>query len=147
MTETEQTTVTLYIKSFADTPFGMFSTIHYIDKTLYVLEPPWKLNQQNISCIPSGRYRVIRSERADGRETWRVLDVPDRTHILFHSGNVLKDTYGCLMLGQGLGAWSGQWCITDSLPAMAEFERWLEGVDEFTLHIGRPMVHPKHNEY
>jgi hypothetical protein len=68
------------------------------------LELPWLKNQHNISCIPAGKYNVIKYVRPDTKKKcfW-VKDVPGRTGILIHSGNYatgLKvDTLGCILVG------------------------------------------------
>ena len=69
------------------------------------LENPWKDNQRNISCIPSGEYDVrIRLPRESATRDYMhllVKDVPDRDYILFHIGNTAKDTRGCILVGLG----------------------------------------------
>ena len=53
------------------------------------------------TAIPAGRYEVIvnRSPRF-GRELPRLLDVPGFEGILIHRGNPVKDTSGCILLGE-----------------------------------------------
>ena len=76
----------LYLERFAYTPEGTLGRLMLPDQTLYTLEPPWRDNQVNISCIPEGTYIVKRN--TTGR--WRyygVQDVPGRTHIEIHPAN------------------------------------------------------------
>ncbi|MCA0268453.1 MAG: DUF5675 family protein [Bacteroidetes bacterium] len=71
----------------------------------WVLELPWLGNQRNISCIPEGSYSTVHYTRPSGRgEAILVENVPGRSGILFHAGNVPSDTRGCLLVGD---AWSG----------------------------------------
>jgi hypothetical protein len=68
------------------------------------LELPYINNERSISCIPAGRYKVrLRTERESATRDYLhllVQDVPDRDWILFHRGNTIKDTRGCILVGQ-----------------------------------------------
>lgn len=76
-------------------------TISYKGKTFNckVLEPAWKNNQKNISCIPKGLYRVKPHYSEKFGSVYWVQDVENRSYIYFHSGNSYKDTLGCLLVG------------------------------------------------
>ena len=67
------------------------------------LENPYLDNQRSISCIPEGQYKVrLRTARESATKEYLhllVQDVPDRSLILFHSGNTAKDTRGCILVG------------------------------------------------
>ena len=69
------------------------------------LENPQLDNQRNISCIPEGKYKVrLRTARESATKEYLhllVQDVPDRSLVLFHSGNSAKDTRGCILVGIG----------------------------------------------
>ena len=69
------------------------------------LENPYLDNQRNISCIPEGKYKVrLRTARESATKEYLhllVQDVPDRSLVLFHSGNSAKDTRGCILVGIG----------------------------------------------
>jgi hypothetical protein len=69
------------------------------------LENPYLNNQRNISCIPEGQYKVrLRTARESATKDYLhllVQDVPDRSLVLFHSGNTAKDTRGCILVGIG----------------------------------------------
>ena len=70
------------------------------------LELPYRNNQRSISCIPAGQYKVrLRTARESATRNYLHLlveDVKDRTYILFHRGNVSKDTRGCILVGIGV---------------------------------------------
>jgi len=68
---------------------------------LYTLELPDLGNQQNISCIPEGKYEVHRICSPKFGKCFHVQDVPGRSEILIHKGNYNKDTHGCILIGMG----------------------------------------------
>jgi hypothetical protein len=99
------------------------------------LEDPWNDNETGISCIPVGTYRAVRRVRpSNGQEAFYLEDVPGRTAILIHTGNTIKDTEGCILLGRSFGYLSMP-AILSSNHAMKEFMRWHQGKDEFILEI------------
>ena len=61
------------------------------------LERPWLDNQTSVSCIPAGHYKFTRDTH--GRFQWfKVLDVPGRTHIEFHTGRKPEHSEGCILV-------------------------------------------------
>lgn len=68
------------------------------------LELPWLDNKKSISCIPNGEYPVsIRT--ADESRSYKynhliVKNVPNRSYILFHIGNRVADSRGCILTGK-----------------------------------------------
>ena len=115
---------------------GTFGVMR-IDKAVFcvTLEPPWRLNWVDLSSIPSGQYIMQPYHSARFGDTWQVMDVPARHRILFHAGNVLTDTNGCLLLGRRFGWLSGQRAILSSKDAMDEFITTLDGCAEAHLTI------------
>ena len=102
------------------------------------LERPWHNNQINSSCIPSGHYRCERIRSPKFGWTFEVKSVPDRTHVLFHSGNTIEDTHGCILIGE---EFSGTWdrpMLSSSRRGFIEFLNALEGINAFELHILDP---------
>ena len=73
------------------------------------IELPWKNNETKVSCIPEGKYFV--KKRYSKKFQWHleVLDVKNRSLILFHSANnALQELNGCIapvtkFSGPGLG--------------------------------------------
>lgn len=73
------------------------------------IELPWKDNLVQVSCIPEGEYFL--EKRYSPRFGWHleILDVPNRSLILFHPANdALKELRGCIapvcqLSGPGLG--------------------------------------------
>lgn len=99
------------------------------------LEPPWRENKRDISCIPAGAYPCTRYKSKQFGETFLVKGVTGRDGILFHSGNVVSDTKGCICLGMNFEPWDGRWAITKSKDAMRQFMESLKGKDDFMLEI------------
>lgn len=99
------------------------------------LERPWQDNQPNVSCIPPGHYKCQRIRSPKFGWTFEVLHVPDRTHVLFHSGNTIEDTHGCILVGE---EFSGTWdkpTLASSQRGFIEFMNLLDGVNVFELNV------------
>lgn len=69
----------------------------------YTLENPWEDNARNVSCIPDGDYEVVPYSSAKYPHSFEIIDVPGRDAILIHHGNTIKDTLGCILVGESLG--------------------------------------------
>ena len=73
------------------------------------IELPWKNNETKVSCIPEGKYFI--KKRYSKKFQWHleVLDVKNRSFILFHpANNALQELNGCIapvtkFSGPGLG--------------------------------------------
>jgi hypothetical protein len=64
------------------------------------VELPWKENKFRVSCIPEGRYEVVRRwSKKYGNHFW-VKDVPSRDLILIHVANYTRDLLGCIGVGK-----------------------------------------------
>ena len=86
------------------------------------LERPWRDNRRGESCIPAGDYLCTRVNSPKFGMTWQVRDVPNRSEILFHSGNVFGDSHGCILVAERFVVWQdGSAAISDSRVGMAEF--------------------------
>lgn len=71
----------------------------------FILEPPWKDNKPDISCIPPGRYRItLCLSPSRGYVVPLLHAVPGRSEIEIHIGNWPQDTKGCLLPGRVAGA-------------------------------------------
>ena len=71
----------------------------------YTLEEPWKENQDNISCIPTGTYKWEQYPSPKLGLCFAILDVPDRDDIRLHSGNTLAQIEGCGLVGKTKTKW------------------------------------------
>ena len=64
------------------------------------IELPWLDNNKRISCIPIGKYRVVRRYTTKHGNHFHVLNVPGRSYILIHSGNYYHQFLGCIGVGE-----------------------------------------------
>jgi hypothetical protein len=99
------------------------------------LEDPWHDNAPNESCIPEGHYTCIRIKSPRFGETFQILDVPGRTYILFHKGNTIADTKGCVLVGEEFSTAGDQPVLAGSGRGYGEFMDRLKGVVMFSLKI------------
>ena len=107
----------------------------------FILEPPWKDNQRNISCIPAGTYKCVfmkRSSSGKYKNIYWVQDVPNRTAILIHAGNTHDHTRGCLIPGKRTGKLAGKNAVLNSRSALMDL-RNIFG-KSFTLEVIDGMV-------
>ena len=72
----------------------------------FTLELPWRNNERQISCIPTGIYRVEKRQAWESGsfdyEHFHITDVPARSYILIHAGNFYTDILGCILVGSDL---------------------------------------------
>ena len=123
---------TVVINRYRTSQFGTFGHIYIISPAWYTcfsLEPPWRGNQSNISCISKGEYRVGFAYSPRFGYVYHILDVPDRSNILIHSGNyggdrdlgLISDTYGCILLGKNVGYLRNQKVVLISKFTVSDF--------------------------
>ena len=99
------------------------------------LELPDRLNNANISNIPPRQYPCKKIESSKFGETFQVMDVPGRSMILFHSGNLISDSRGCLILAESFGKLNGNRAVLNSGNTFKRFMEIMDGVDKFMLTI------------
>ncbi len=99
------------------------------------LEPPDNNNSVNTSCIPPGRYSCRRVESPRFGTTFEVTDVPGRSHILLHPGNVAGDTRGCVLLGKHFGFLRGNRAVLNSGKTFAQFMEQSHTSEEFPFVV------------
>jgi hypothetical protein len=115
---------------------GVFGVMR-INKRVFcfTLEPDDRWNQPNISCIPPQQYLCKRTLSPRFADTFEVLNVPGRSHILFHPGNTKADTSGCILLGRSLGRLKDLRGVMHSAKTFTEFMEIMESIDYFHLTI------------
>jgi hypothetical protein len=75
----------------------------------HTIELPWRNNEHQVSCIPEGRYELVK--RYSPKFKWHlwVQNVPNRDLILIHPYNdAMKEAKGCIapvttITGEGKG--------------------------------------------
>lgn len=128
-----------------DTTFGTLVKIRkgiFKDPICNIIENNWENNKQDISCMPPGKYTILRGPTSrttiDGT-TFRVQGVHHRTDIVFHIGNTHLDTEGCplpvsefgRLIHQGSSIMGGY----NSKKAFSNFMLALSEVDQATLIV------------
>lgn len=114
---------------------GTFGRINGPGISFYTGELPWRENQSNISCIPSGIYRCVYSYSPHfGRQLYEVEMVPGRFGIRIHSANFMGDKSlgklcqlnGCIALSERRGRLEHQKALLVSASAVRRFESVLD---------------------
>ena len=115
----------------------VFDDLQSIQFSCSTLENPWRDNKPVVSCIPAGTYKLDK-DRAGRfydayKERWgydyvpmiRDGEVPGRSQILFHAGNEVSHTSGCILLGERVEALVGDGtpCLDWSEPISDDFFR------------------------
>lgn len=94
-------------------PQGTNGEIFHEGKLIcYSIELPWKENSRGISCIPEGKYLLVK--RYSQKFNWHlhITDVKGRSLILIHPANdAVKELNGCIapvtgLTGHGKGSLS-----------------------------------------
>ncbi|MCK5601902.1 hypothetical protein KAR91_08540 [Candidatus Pacearchaeota archaeon] len=89
----------------------------------------------NISCIPTGLYKVERKLSPRWGDSFQVMGVAGRTHIVIHNGNIEANTLGCILLGRTFGKLNGEPAVMISKPTVKRFMEKMKGINSFTLKI------------
>ena len=126
----------LTMKRISNNAEGTFGVL--IDDTVpfaVTLEPPWRGNLPDVSCIRAGKYLCASLMSDRYGKTFEVVSVKGRTDILFHRGNVLDDTNGCILIGKTFGSLEGRSAILNSAIGFDEFLERYGNDDRFVLAI------------
>lgn len=116
--------------------FGSIGILSVDKKILcFTLEPPNKQNYVNESCIPTGQYLCKKINSPKFGETFEVIGVTGRSHILFHTGNTSEQTQGCILLGEAIGELSDRRAVLKSKTAFKKFKDIMSKENEFHLTI------------
>lgn len=119
-----------------DNLWGTFGALK-INKAVFCvdLEPPDRENVQFISSIPAQQYDCHRFNSPKFGETFKIMNVPGRDKVLFHPGNYVSQTEGCILLAQYFGKLKGNRAVLNSGNTFREFMRIMLGYDVFHLTI------------
>lgn len=99
------------------------------------LELPWKDNERNSSCIPTGSYHVVKRFSERYKNHFHLTNVPGRSMILIHIGNYYSQTEGCILVGMALSDINadGHMDVVQSGVAMKKLNEILP--DEFGISV------------
>jgi len=111
--------------------------------SIVTLELPWLNNRNDVSCIPEGLYEinyrespiVERTSKGKYKKGYEIAGVPNRTFIMFHIGNFLRNSNGCVLTGTtvGMNDADGNRTITQSAVA---FDKFMKLMGQFNItHI------------
>ena len=99
------------------------------------LELPWKNNQRDISCIPTGQTIARRYLSPHfGYEVFR-LKVLNRDFEEIHIGNTILDTKGCILLGSYIAQFGKRKGVARSRRAFLHFMNCLGTEPEILVSI------------
>ena len=125
----------LRIVRYSETEDGTYGVMEYNGIPFCLtLEPNDRGNGKN-SCIPPGRYRCSRHSGPKYKNTWEITDVPNRTAILFHVGNIEDNSLGCILLGHALGTLKSKLSVTSSSNTFNKFMNISERMTVLNLTI------------
>jgi hypothetical protein len=102
--------------------WGMFGMLQVPGGAVYAtVEPPWKDNKPNISCIPEGEYKLKLSQfTREDRSSFPCLEVCNvpggRYAIKFHPANWARELKGCIAPGMAL-SFKDVWHVNHSKKA------------------------------
>lgn len=115
-------------------PYGTFGVL--LGKQKMEAEHPFCVTLEPIVPIPAGTYlcKVYQSPKFE-HGVYLLEDVPGHKDIEIHIGNSLKDTTGCILLGDHFGTLvSGEPAVLKSEQTFWYFMRKLRG-DDLTLIV------------
>lgn len=117
---------------------GTFGRISVGDLALFTGELPWRDNQANVSCIPTGVFECVWTWSARFKRYMYEVKIPGRVGIRLgvrvHSANYCGDSsknykcqlHGCIALGEKIGWMDKQKALLVSRPAVSKFENFME---------------------
>lgn len=115
---------------------GTFGVLRYGEIPFALtLERPWEDNAPMLSCIPAGHYVCQRVKSPKFGDTFEVVNVPNRSHILFHKGNTVEDTAGCILVAEEFSGTFDHPMLVSSERGFTEFKDLLAGRLVFDLLI------------
>ena len=121
-----------------DAQYGTFGALLIQEKPFSVcLEPSNKLNAPFESSIPAGQYFCKRYHSSKYGNTFEVQGVTGRAYILFHAGNIVGHTSGCILLAQYWGKLRGDRAVLNSGGTFRKFMDIMSPYEKFHLTISQ----------
>lgn len=91
--------------------------------------------ENNDYVFPVGSYLCKRVNSPKFGNTFEVMDVPNRSNILFHWGNLESDSHGCILIAKEFGELYDSTAILGSKRCFAEFLVRTANVNDFELVV------------
>uniref|UniRef100_UPI004048835D DUF5675 family protein n=1 Tax=Polynucleobacter sp. TaxID=2029855 RepID=UPI004048835D len=143
----------LTLTRFNYAPDGTFGKLRLPDgSSLYTVEPPWKDNEPNVSCIPDGLYdlalrkspKVFQSSGGKYSHGYEILGVPGRQFCMIHPANWPHELDGCIAPGLDyriIQTKEGEFkqAVTSSRAAFVRLMNVMQKADSVKLYI-KPFV-------
>jgi len=119
-----------------DNLWGTFGVLK-INKAVFcvTLELPDRENVGFVSSVPAQQYDCCRHNSPKFGETFKIMHVPGRDKVLFHAGNYVHQTEGCILLAQYFGKLKGKRAVLNSGSTFRQFMLIMLGHDIFHLTI------------
>lgn len=123
---------------------GTFGTLLLNGKAFCVtLELPYRDNVPNLSSIPTGRYVCKLSPsslintltKGEWKSGWVLQNVPNRSDVMIHPGNITDDTHGCILVAKYYGKLRGDRAVLNSGDTFKEFMTMTRTMTQFPLMI------------
>lgn len=115
-----------------DSVAGLLKFGENFSQSVWTLECPWRDNQVFVSCIPDGSYPLQGFDSQEHPGCWVITPVPGRTGILIHVGNEVKDTQGCILIGQSQEPGK----VWNSRDALRQLNYTLDRKGQHTITLG-----------
>lgn len=139
----------LVLIRYSYAPYGTYGCMYAGSQQLWTVEQPWRQNMRQRSCVPEGKYQIIRHNSAKYPNSFALVNhaldvwyqpgpgVPDhaRKAILIHPANVPEDLAGCIAPGMALGYMRNRLAVTQSRVAMDVVRKFLAASPTNTLTI------------
>lgn len=118
-------------------------------------ELPGRDNAPGISCIPCGTYRAVwRWSQAHQRNLYHLINVPMRSEVEIHSGNMAGDVSkgyasevkGCILPGLALGLFPAGTKLEGGKIVLGRDQRGVEASVSALALLEKDMLDPKTNQ-
>ena len=71
--------------------------IHNGTRLCFAIELPWLNNKPQVSCVPEGRYELVKRYSPKFGKHLQLVNVPGRDYIMVHPANdAIKELKGCI---------------------------------------------------
>jgi len=116
--------------------YGTFGALK-IQKQVFcvTLEPPDYENMKDMSSIPVQQYTCELYDSPNFGVTYQVLNVPFRTHVMFHPGNLVTHTRACIITAQHWGVLGKDRAVLNSGATFRRFMKFMEPYKKFHLTV------------